>query len=331
MESSRTSLARADTLLAQAEALDRNWLEPITKQSAVALTRVRLAPDAIRAKPAIETGLADARRVLARDPRNADALEFRGILLRYQWAFQLFSNPREAAALLDSAEASLQRAVDISPTKAQAWSVLSEVMWQKDKPYEAKVAANRAYEADAFLSGTEGILWRLFAISYDNEELPDAAKFCNDGARRFPRHPAFARCKLLMFTTRAVEPDVAAAQREYDKLVELSAPELFQVQGKMVVAATIGRAGDRERARKLLLEARPDARTDPQGQLAGFEAFIWTLLGTAQDTTEAIAVLTRYVSANPAHRHGYAESKSWWWQGLKNDPRFIRLVGSASN
>ncbi|MGK2962825.1 MAG: protein kinase domain-containing protein [Gemmatimonadaceae bacterium] len=328
---SRTSLARADGLLDQAEPLDANWLEPITKQAAVALTRVRLAPDAIRAAPSIESGLADARRVLARDPRNADALELVGILLRHKWALSLATSPREAAALLDSSQATLERAVAIAPAKAQAWNVLSEVLQQKDKFYESKIAATRAYEADAFLSGTEGILWRLFAISYDLNELPDAAKFCNDGARRFPQHPAFARCKLLMFTTRAVEPDVAAAKREEAKLKELSAPELHQIQAKMVVAATLGRAGSPDSARKLLLAARPDAKTDPQGALAGFEAFIWTLLGTPQDTSEAIAVLTRYVSANPQHRHGYAESKSWWWQGLKNDPRFIRLVGSAAN
>jgi hypothetical protein len=134
-----------------------------------------------------------------------------------------------------------------------------------------------------------------------------------------------------MFTTGAVKPDVTAAKREEAKLRELSAPELHQVQAKMVVAATVGRAGNPDSARKLLLAARPDAQTDPQGQLAGFEAFLWTLLGTPQDTSEAIAVLTRYVSANPQHRHGYAESKSWWWQGLKEDPRFIRLVGSGAN
>jgi hypothetical protein len=135
-----------------------------------------------------------------------------------------------------------------------------------------------------------------------------------------------------MFTTRAGGTDVAAAQREYAKLQELTPPkqwELLQVQGKMIVAATMARAGNPDSARKLMLAARPDAKTDPQGSLAGFEAFVWTLFGTSQDTTEAIEVLTRYVSANPQHRQGYAESKSWWWQGLKNDPRFIRLVGGS--
>ncbi len=331
---SRTSLVRADSLLDQAAVLDRNWLDPVIKKAAVALTRVRSTPDPIVAGPSIEAGLADARRVLARDPKNADALELVGVLLRHKWALSLAANPREEAQLLDSSQATLERAVAIAPAKAQAWSVLSEVLQQKDKFYDAKIAAQRAYEADAFLSGTEGVLWRLFAISYDLNELPDAVKYCNEGARRFPRHHAFARCKLLMFTTRAGGVDVAAAQREYAKLEQLTPPrqwELLQVQGKMIVAATMARAGQRDSARKLMLAARPDVKTDPQASLAAFEAFAWTLFGTSEDTTEAIEVLTKYVSANPQHRQGFAESKSWWWQGLKNDPRFIRLVGSVSN
>src|SRR5688572_7119859 len=62
----------------------------------------------------------------------------------------------------------------------------SEVYQQKDNIIEAKVAARRAYEADAFLSGTEGVLWRLYATSYDLNQLPDAVKYCNEGAQRFP-------------------------------------------------------------------------------------------------------------------------------------------------
>ena len=331
---SKLSLARADSLLDQAEALDRNWLEPVTKRSAVALTRVRATADPVEARPWIERGIAEARRALVRDPRNVDALELVGTLSRDKWALSLAANPREAQALLDTAQATLERATAISPERAQAWNVLSEVYQQEDKFYESKIAAARAYETDAFLSGTEGVLWRLFAISYDLNELPDAVKYCDEGARRFPRHYAFARCKLMMFTTRAGGTDVAAAEKEYKRLEELTPPQrwkLMQVQAKMIVAATVAKAGNPDSARKLMLAARPDAQTDPQGSLAGFEAFVWTLLGTSQDTTEAINVLTRFVSANPQHRHGYAESKSWWWQGLKNDPRFIRLVGSVTN
>jgi hypothetical protein len=98
----------------------------------------------------------------------------------------------------------------------------------------------------------------------------------------------------------------------------------------MLLAATFARAGQKDAARQMLRSARADSQVDPQGTLKGVEAFIWTLMGTAQDTTEAIDVLKRYLTANPQHRAGYAESQSWWWTGLKNDRRFIDLVGSGN-
>ena len=135
-----------------------------------------------------------------------------------------------------------------------------------------------------------------------------------------------------MFTTRAVEPDINAVQAAYQRFKDLT-PEgdwkLMSHMGQMIVAGTFGRAGNPDSARKLLIAARPTSAVDPQGALAGFEAFIWTLLGTPQDTTEAINVLTRFISANPQHRAGYANTRSWWWEGLKTDPRFIKLVGTG--
>ncbi len=329
---SALNFSRADSLLSQAEGLDPNWVEPITEKAAVSLARVHSTDDPVKAQPWIEKGLADAKRALTRKANNADALELVGILLRDKWRLSLASNPREADRLLDSAQAVLERATAIAPAKAQAWSVLSEVYQQTDKFDESKVAARRAYEADAFLSGTEGVLWRLFAISYDLNQLPDAVKYCEEGAQRFPNDSRFARCKLLMFTTRAVDADINAVQGAYQRFKDLTPPAEWKTRGhmaQMVVAGTFGRAGNPDTARKLLIAARPSADDDPQGTLAGFEAFIWTLLGTSRDTTEAINVLTRYISANPQHRDGYATSKSWWWQGLKNDPRFIKLVGSG--
>jgi len=97
----------------------------------------------------------------------------------------------------------------------------------------------------------------------------------------------------------------------------------------MLVAAAVARAGGLDSARKLIVGARPDSKVDPQGGLSGMEAFIWTLLGTPQDTLESLNVLRRFLSANPQHRAGYAESQSWWWKGLKTRPEFIQLVGSG--
>ncbi|HEX2721424.1 MAG TPA: protein kinase [Gemmatimonadaceae bacterium] len=331
---SKLNFARADSMLAQAEALDKDWIEPVTQQSAMALARVRITPDPVEAKPWIEKGLADADRAIARDPRNADALEYRGTLRYQQWFLSLASNTREAPKLLDQAEADLKQAVNIDPSKAQAWSTLSEVYSQKDNTLDGKVAAQRAYEADAYLAGTEQVLWRLYATSYDLNQVPDAVKYCDEGARRFPEHRLFVRCKLWLFTARSVKPDPELAWREYRKLEKLTPPKQWERQereAKMLVAAAFGRAGQKDSARKLLRSARADASIDPQGTLRGIEAFIWTLVGTPADTTEALDVLKRYLTANPQHRAGFAESQSWWWTGLKNDRRFTDLVGTGAN
>jgi tetratricopeptide (TPR) repeat protein len=241
----------------------------------------------------------------------------------------LAPSPREAPKLLDSAEANLVAAVARNPANANAWNTLSAVYSQKDNTVQAKVAATRAFEADAYLTGTDKLLWRLYATSYDLEQFPDAVKYCDEGARRFPQNPSFVRCRLWLQTTRAVTPDPAAAWKDYDRLKELRAAELQQHEAEMVVAASLARAGAVDSARKVLLHARPDAKVDPNGSLVGVEAFIRTLLGTKQDTTEAFNLLSRFLSANPAHRAGYAESQSWWWKGLKRDHRFDELVAGA--
>jgi hypothetical protein len=97
----------------------------------------------------------------------------------------------------------------------------------------------------------------------------------------------------------------------------------------MLVAAALARAGGLDSARKVLKGARPDSKVDPQANLSAPEAFIWTLFGTPQDSLEAINVLRKFLSANPQHRAGYAESENWWWKGLKTRPDFIAMVGAS--
>ncbi len=253
--------------------------------------------------------------------------------LRYrQWVLSLAPSAREAPKLLDSAEANLVAAVAKNPAKANAWNTLSAIYSQKDNSVQAKVAATRAFEADAYLTGTDKLLWRLYVTSYDLEQFPDAVKYCEEGGKRFPQNAAFVRCRLWLQTTRYVPPNPTEAWKEYDRLKQLSTPnewELLQHEGQMLVAAALARTGQLDSASKVLVRARPDASVDPNGSLVGVEAFIRTLFGTKQDTTEAIQLLSRYVSANPAHRAGYAESQSWWWKGLKRDPRFEELVAGA--
>jgi hypothetical protein len=63
---------------------------------------------------------------------------------------------------------------------------------------------------------------------------------------------------------------------------------------------------------------------DPERELLSHEALVRELLGQRD---EALALLKQFIVAKPEHRTGYANSQSWWWRGLKTDPRFQELVG----
>jgi len=322
----------ADSLLGVATGLDRTWSDPQVARADIGLARAKAAASPVAAKPFIENGLLRIDSALAAHPRDASALEVRGNLRYLKWLYSLASNPKERAALLTGAEQDLASATQIEPTRASAWSALSTVYSQEDNTTKAKTAAQRAYEEDAYLSGTDEVLWKLYATSYDLEQFSDAVTYCTDGGKRFPDNPRFVRCRLWLLTVKSVPPDVKQAWQDYNRLQQLTPPEtwkLRQLEARMLISAGLARSNMRDSALKVLAGARPDPNDDKEGQLAGLEAFIRTLFGTAQDTTEAFSILNRYVSGSPQHRAGLAESQSWWWKGLKQDPRFADLVAGA--
>jgi serine/threonine-protein kinase len=326
------SFALADSLLAQAEQLDPRWSEAVSARAAVALAQAKRAGGALGAKPWIERGIAHANRAIAINPRDDEAFQNRGTLKYNQWTLGLTENQREASAVLTDAEKDLRSAVSIKPSNAAAWAQLSQIYNQKDDFSQAKLAALKAYDEDAYLSGTDRILWRLYATSYDLEQFDDAVKYCEDGGRRFPKNPLFVRCRLWLLTTPRVAPDIPAAWADYGKLQALTPPKAWQLQqseAKMLVAAGLARAGQQDSARKLLVAARPDRTADPEGNLLSIEAFIRTLFNTKADTDEAFRLLQRYLSEHPAHLAGLKKSQSWWWKQLKQDARFAELVGGT--
>lgn len=329
---SQRSFALADSLLAQAERLDPKWSDPIAARAAIALAQARRAGGALGARPWIERGIRHADRAIAINSRDDQAFQNRGTLKYTKWSLGLAENQREASALLTDAEKDLQSAVAIKPSNAAAWAQLSQIYNQKDDFTQAKLAALKAYEEDAYLSGADRILWRLYATSYDLEQIPDAVKYCEDGGRRFPKNPLFVRCRLWLLTNGQVKPEIPSAWADYAKLQSLTPPKQWPLQGaeaKMLIAAGLARSGMQDSARHLLVAARPDRSVDPVGNLLSIEAFIRTLFNTKEDTDEAFRLLQRYLSEHPAHLEGLKKSQSWWWKNLRQDARFAQLVGGA--
>ena len=317
----------ADSLLALAESIDLEWAEPAAMRALLANRRAGGERSSEGRARWVDIGLEHARRALSIDARSAAALEARGSLLYQRTRTGLVASQKEVESILEQAELDLRTAVDIEPTRATAWNALSMLQYGKLNVVESNLAARQAYEADAFLSAAPQIVWRLFATSYDLEQFPDAQRWCEEGRRRFVEDAHFVTCGLLMLTTKARRPVVAEAWGLKEQLRAVTPASEWEWEARfadILVAAAIGRAGDMDSARSVLLRARADRDVDPRGELMGLEAFVRTLIG---DREEAITLLQRYLTANPEHRAGFGKVNAWWWRPLQGDIRFRNLAG----
>jgi serine/threonine-protein kinase len=325
------SFAAADSMLAEAERQDARWASPAALRSGIALARAQSWRNPLVAGPRIQEGLAHATRAITLDSTNASAWENRGRLRYLTWTSEIVTTAKEAQAAIAGAEADLVKATEYDKSRASAWSILSNVRSDRDDFTGAKLAAQRAWDEDAFQTNVEGVLWNLYRTSYNLEQAVDASKWCKEGFTRFPKNRAFVRCRLWLRTMSAIPPNVDSAWADAQQLVDLTPPagvEFAKRESRILVGAALARAGKADSGRSVLLRAREgvDEKIDPEHNLMGFEAFIRTLFNDPEDTGEAFAILRRYVSGNPAHREGLAKTQSWWWRPLIGDQRWKDLV-----
>ncbi len=121
------------------------------------------------------------------------------------------TDPTEARALLKSAQEDLEAAMKVAPSQAGAWATLSHLYYQTGNLVDVKLAAQRAYEQDAYLSNADVVLSRLFYASYDLGQFSDAVQRCDEGQRRFPQDAKFVECQLYLLTSKAQEPECRRA------------------------------------------------------------------------------------------------------------------------
>jgi serine/threonine-protein kinase len=317
----------ADSIYTLAQAADPKWVEPVLGRGWAAFRRSRLVGvDPLAAKPWIDKGKKLAEDALALAPQNPDALQLRGELRYWSWLLALEPDPDKAKELLKGAQADLEAAVKVRPSQAGAWAALSHLYNQTSGETDAKLAARRAYEEDAYLSNADQVLWRLFNASYDLTQFVDAQHWCEVGQKRFPADYKFVACQLWMLTTRAQAPDVGLAWRLADSLTA-KAPgtrrEFLRLEGRMNVAVVLARAGLADSARHVALGARGNADVDPTRDLAWDETYVRLLVG---DKDEAFKLLRIYLVANPERRKGLADDPSWWLRSVVDDPRLQELA-----
>ena len=307
----------ADSLLALAEPRDSSWDGPVIARGWVAYRQSRLGgDDQLLAARWIEKGLAFADQALKLNPQDPDALELRGDLRYWKWLLSLTPDPTEARALLKSAREDLEAATKVAPSQAGAWATLSHLYYQTGNLVDVKLAAQRAYEQDAYLSNADVVLSRLFYASYDLGQFSDAVQRCDEGQRRFPQDAKFVECQLYLLTSRSGTQ--CAARLAAVGLARKTTPErereYEQLNSHMMVAAVLARAGMADSARHVAERSRGRPEIDPTRDLLYAEAFVRTLLG---DKVEAVKALKVYLAANPEKRAGFVDDPSWWFRGWR--------------
>ena len=318
--------ATADSLAGVAAERAPRWAGPPTLRGRIAHRRSLMTQRPGEAAPLLAAAAGYAAEAVRLGPDDADALELRGTVAYARVLAGLVRDSAAVRAQVDSAARDLKAAVAANPKQAGAWVWLSRVAYQQLNRIEARDAAQKAYEADAYLTNAPAVLWRLFATSYDIGEGADAERWCFTGQRRFPDDPLFLQCELLLMTMRGARPDVG---RGWQLVEELNArwprPErAFRDRfDRMLLAAALGRAGLADSARQVMVQARADRTIDPRGELQGLEAFARTVIG---DHAVALDLLEGYLREFPEHREGFRRLNTWWWQDIQSEPRYVTLV-----
>jgi eukaryotic-like serine/threonine-protein kinase len=319
---------KADSFAVMAENLDPRWPDPSVLRAVVSYKRARHAATPTVSDHMIQSGLQHAERALAKDPNNADAMEFRGTLKYWRWLFVPEADPARRDRLLASAQSDLEEATRLNPAQASAYASLAHLY--NNAPGKTMVdvtyAARKALEMDTYLSNADVIITRLAYAAYDDGEFAEANKWCREGQRRFPGDTRFIECALRMMLTNFVIPKPEWAWTLADSLVLLagdsSARRYARLNGRVLVAGVLGRAGLTDSARSLLYNTKDDLTIDPTADLALWAAFVWTLIG---DNTAALKQLKAYLDVNPGHRATF-RNPNWWFQRLSEDPRYQELV-----
>jgi len=301
-------LVRADSILQLAEQDDPTWTRPVVLRGWIAVRRSMLH-EGRRKDHLLDEALARAERVVAREPRNARALELRGTA-----AMRRASGARYGAAeiaALARAERDLRAAIAVEPSLASAWSTLSMVLRYRGHFAESGLAARRALAEDAYLEDAPDVLHRLFFGALFESDYREASRVCGDARRRFPADWRFTECRLtLLREDPARPPDPRLAWALVAELDHLDPPARARAEGRgyspvyrrAVTASILARAGANDSARAVLARARGAVGSDVELRLSldYDEAYVRLLLGEREAARRLLeGVLARRPALRP--------------------------------
>jgi len=262
------------------------------------------------------SGLEHAERAVERGLIDPRALELRGTLQAYLGWDE--PDPDRAAAHLESAEKDLVTAVDADPSLARAWAQLSFVFIRTGRFQEARRAADRALEADAFLEEKESIWYWNGLAALQAEEIAAALQWATEGRQMYPESRAFAALQLLTFATGVEDPPVEEAWDLVEILERQLGPDDAPIRW-MMMASVLARSGLADSSRSVIRRAQKVGSESPYFNY--YEAAARLALG---ENDAAILKLSDYLDARPAAKAQVAGD--WLWRPLSDDPRFQAIV-----
>ncbi|CAN5874151.1 hypothetical protein BH23GEM9_BH23GEM9_07630 [soil metagenome] len=339
----------ADSVLAAAELLDPQWIEPIVMRGRQAKRRVLLSlgrGDSSAVVPEIMKGIAHAERALVLDPSNARALELRGGLRQYQLQSARPAQEAEAYRLRADAEHDLRASLIGHHAPAGPLRMLSELAAGDGRMEEALSYGERAFEQDPFMEQVQWTVFRLFEYSFALGQDSAAARWCLTGGQRFPEIPVFHDCRLALAAWSDAFP-LSADSAWAALAAELSAyplplrpnlePRLHAMMAAILARQAVRdgvpatrdgspsavrreseRAALRDSARSLLREAR---RRDASPGVLRAAAGVHGLLGEADS---ALAVLGTLLQRAPTERRALQSAIEL--RTVLRDPRARALI-----
>ena len=326
-----TLLARADSLLAKASALDPKWTTPIVERGWLTWEkRKTVGLDKGPAREWTDQGLRFAEEALRIRP-DSEAIHLRGTMRYIRSVLNTDVGSLSGERLLDAAEADLRAggAARSNPRRASALALLSHLLLRRSETAQGKLAALQAWEADEYLTEASAVVWRLYSASLDLEDAAEAGRWCGEGQRRFPNDPFFTECRISLYAIRGMKPDVPALWKlvdQYAKMYPEAQQEYRRKRAQIMLSMALANAGLRDSARAVALRARGNPTVDPTNDLMYLEVAARNVMG---DRDEALRLLGTYLATNPQERESLARDETWFFRGLRDDPRFKALVGTG--
>lgn len=263
--------------------------------------------DSAVVKQALIDGMREAARAVSSSPRDAGALEAFGELSR--WYLSSVPLPLDSARRVGSrAEQALQRAVAIDPQRAEAWSVLSGLRFERADYTGAYLAANKAYAADEYMRNPEEILSMLSLAAFEIGDDSASMRWCALLEQQSPGGWPSAYCELnelaALGGSRTRGTDISRTWTIARNGVSSASDRSVDPMFEMLAASVLARAGSRDSAIAVMRRATQSGSGN--AELLPLEAQVRTLLG--QYDTAAV-LLNRYFAASPLYRAGVVRSR----------------------